>query len=811
MRYRPPDPCSADLNPNLFAANLLASLEAISLGVIDGTEEERRRASRVAATVTQNEARRWRVHRRPRPRPGSARRRPKPGRSKVWRRAGLSMILLFSISVSLQAVTCDRAGCGTVRQGNAIVCFTPARPVSLSGELRAGDPSPLPPERDTTNFNEVTEYYYSRPWFFGVEVENGWVLAGLAHGIGIWDARTNPASPALVSMRLYGPGQAFPAIPAGESSKIVFGGIAAPDDTVAALAGYNGAGILVFDLTDKANPRPVYQNTGRSSSDSVYAAKINGTRYAFLAANGLYVYNLDRARTFNGCVEDASLPGSCPGVLVKQVATARGAFFVHGVESYVAVSFFSGGFQVFDMSNPLGPVAKLTSLLDRPAQGIAIWKQGTSYYLGVRLGTTATERQSQTAIYDVSCIASAAGCGALGAPLALIATEGGGSNYLTFSRANGVTPFLYAGSDNYCAGADGLQREWLFDVTNPAAPRDVTPAVTVPVVGIYNGVPQTKTVNYWSYYYRGSPTGFNLVAPHAGKFYGSYFYRAARSIFDIHQWTPAAPPIASFQYSPGIPAPGQTVQFHSTASGSPTSYRWSFSGGLPSAPTGASVSTRWSRPGLKGVTHTACNGLGCNSISTKIGVATFVDVPPSYWAWPSIEALAVAQVTSGCAVSPPQFCPESRISRAELAVFLVRAKRGPSYVPPAARGVFPDVPASFWAAAYIEQLYRDGITAGLPVPCGVGLFCPGALATRAEMAFLLERMKRGATYVPAAPSGVFADVPSTNWAARYIEQLYRDGITAGCGTSPQRFCPDGTATRAECAVFLQRTFYLPVP
>ena len=75
MRYRPPDLCSADLNPNLFTANLPASLEAISLGLIDGTEEDRRRASRVAATVTQNEARRWRIHRRPRPRPGSARRR----------------------------------------------------------------------------------------------------------------------------------------------------------------------------------------------------------------------------------------------------------------------------------------------------------------------------------------------------------------------------------------------------------------------------------------------------------------------------------------------------------------------------------------------------------------------------------------------------------------------------------------------------------------------------------------------------------------------------------------------------------------
>src|SRR4051794_33734089 len=111
MRYRPPDPCTTDLNPNLFAANLLAFLEAISLGLIDGTEEERRRASQAAVKVTQTEARNWLIHRRPRPRPDSTRRRPNPGKSKVMRRAGLSMILFLSISLSLQAVTCDRAGC----------------------------------------------------------------------------------------------------------------------------------------------------------------------------------------------------------------------------------------------------------------------------------------------------------------------------------------------------------------------------------------------------------------------------------------------------------------------------------------------------------------------------------------------------------------------------------------------------------------------------------------------------------------------------------------------------------------------------
>ena len=124
----------------------------------------------------------------------------------------------------------DRAGCGPIRQGNVVVCFTPAKPApsNLWGELQPVDSSPLPAERDTTNFNEATQNYGSRNWYYGVDIENGWVLAGLAHGIGIFDARTNPAKPTFVTARRWGPSQAFPYIPAGESSKIVFGGIDAP-------------------------------------------------------------------------------------------------------------------------------------------------------------------------------------------------------------------------------------------------------------------------------------------------------------------------------------------------------------------------------------------------------------------------------------------------------------------------------------------------------------------------------------------------------------------------------------------------------
>jgi hypothetical protein len=70
-----------------------------------------------------------------------------------------------------------------------------------------------------------------------------------------------------------------------------------------------------------------------------------------------------------------------------------------------------------------------------------------------------------------------------------------------------------------------------------------------------------------------------------------------------------------------------------------------------------------------------------------------------------------------------------------MAIFLLRAEHGSSYTPPAATGVFGDVPPSYWAAAWIEQLYAEGITGG----CGGGNYCPSQAVTRAEMAVFLVR------------------------------------------------------------------------
>ena len=192
-------------------------------------------------------------------------------------------------------------------------------------------------------------------------------------------------------------------------------------------------------------------------------------------------------------------------------------------------------------------------------------------------------------------------------------------------------------------------------------------------------------------------------------------------------------------------------------------------------------------------------------VTLTVGGATFADVPATYWAFNWIERLYAAGITGGCGSSPLIYCPENRVTRAEMAVFLLRGMHGSSYTPPAATGtVFTDVPATYWAAAWIEQLYAEGITGG----CGTGLYCPNNQVTRAEMAIFLLRGEHGSSYAPPAATGtVFTDVPGTYWAAAWIEQLYAEGITGGCGSG--LYCPDNRVTRAEMAVFLVRAFSLP--
>ncbi len=118
------------------------------------------------------------------------------------------------------------------------------------------------------------------------------------------------------------------------------------------------------------------------------------------------------------------------------------------------------------------------------------------------------------------------------------------------------------------------------------------------------------------------------------------------------------------------------------------------------------------------------------------------------------------------------------------------------------RSIFADVTQTSPGFTAIERLYALGITKG----CSTSplKYCPDRVATRAEAAILIMRAKHGATYAPPAPTGIFADVPVTNSAAGFIEQMYHQKVTSGCGTNPLRYCPDTQMTREAIAAFIVR-------
>jgi hypothetical protein len=122
---------------------------------------------------------------------------------------------------------------------------------------------------------------------------------------------------------------------------------------------------------------------------------------------------------------------------------------------------------------------------------------------------------------------------------------------------------------------------------------------------------------------------------------------------------------------------------------------------------------------------------------------------------------------------------------------------------------FWDVPRGHWADAYIHSLAGARITRG----CGSGNFCPESTINRSEMAVTMVRAMYGPDYAPPPAIGIFADVviSDTDTTADYIEQLYNDGIVAGCAAGPPMlYCPAGIVNRAEMSVFVVKALGMPV-
>ena len=200
------------------------------------------------------------------------------------------------------------------------------------------------------------------------------------------------------------------------------------------------------------------------------------------------------------------------------------------------------------------------------------------------------------------------------------------------------------------------------------------------------------------------------------------------------------------------------------------------------------------------------NGDGTFGVLRRAYLADFSDVPASDTFHDYIATLFRNGITGGCGSGG--YCPADFVRRDQMAVFLLKGKHGADFTPPHCTGVFPDVacmPTPAFAADWIEQLSNEAITGG----CGGGNYCPGNSVTRGQMAVFLLKARHGSAYTPPACQGIFADVecsPTPAFAVDWIEQLYDEGITGGCGGG--NYCPSSSVSRGQMAVFLTKTFDL---
>ena len=134
------------------------------------------------------------------------------------------------------------------------------------------------------------------------------------------------------------------------------------------------------------------------------------------------------------------------------------------------------------------------------------------------------------------------------------------------------------------------------------------------------------------------------------------------------------------------------------------------------------------------------------------------------------------------------FGPERNMTRAEVTTMFARLLTEQIEADKTYSSTFNDVAKNCWAANYIGYMQQFGIITGY----ADGSFRPDASVTRAEFAAIASRFE-------ALTEGTksFSDVPSSHWAAKYINFAATRGWVNGYADGT--FRPNNSITRAEVA------------
>jgi hypothetical protein len=119
---------------------------------------------------------------------------------------------------------------------------------------------------------------------------------------------------------------------------------------------------------------------------------------------------------------------------------------------------------------------------------------------------------------------------------------------------------------------------------------------------------------------------------------------------------------------------------------------------------------------------------------------------------------------------------------------------------------FADVPTDHWAYKYVEYAYAQNIVRGYRP----GEYGPDDMVDRAAMAGFISRAMvapEGDAAIPTPiPVATFPDVPTDQWAWKWVEYCYATSVVKGYSDG---YRPDELVTRAQMAVFVQKAFDLP--
>ncbi|OGP79391.1 MAG: hypothetical protein A2V86_07000 [Deltaproteobacteria bacterium RBG_16_49_23] len=186
--------------------------------------------------------------------------------------------------------------------------------------------------------------------------------------------------------------------------------------------------------------------------------------------------------------------------------------------------------------------------------------------------------------------------------------------------------------------------------------------------------------------------------------------------------------------------------------------------------------------------------------------AFFDDVPLAHFAFAEVDAIAAARITKGCSANPILFCPDSTVTRSQMAFFLARALNGGDPTDTCTAPPFPDISTTDPFCPHVQFIKNKGVTQGKED----GTFGPSDTVTRLQMGIFLARgINADEGVSPVDPPGPcivapFSDIPASDPFCPHIAFIKNSGVTLGFGDGTYK--PSLDMTRSEMALFLARAF-----